>query len=264
LVSREIMTDILATAAGTLVGFVLGLVGGGGSIIAVPLLLYLVGIASVHLAIGTSAVAVALSALFNAAGHARQGTIKWPCAISFSLFGIAGTWLGSSLALRLPADRLIVLFAVLMLIVGVIMLLRKNAEGDADVRLTLGTARCMLPWLAASGLVVGFMAGFFGIGGGFLIVPALIFATGMPIRHAIGTSLVAITVFGAATAANYALAGEIDWRLAGFFIAGGLAGGIAGQLAGRKLAGRKATLNTIFAAFVIATGFYVLFRSLSG
>jgi uncharacterized protein len=256
------MQDLLASIAGTLVGFVLGLVGGGGSIIAVPLLLYLVGVPTAHMAIGTSAVAVSLSAFSNLINQARQGMVKWPCAILFSASGIAGTFLGSSLALRLPGNQLIILFGALMLIVGVTMLLKKNAEGDPDVRLSLKTAKTMAPWLIATGLAVGALAGFFGIGGGFLIVPALIFATGMPIRSAIATSLVSITVFGAATAMNYAAAGEVNWKLAAYFIAGGIAGGFVGTFAGKKLGQQKGILNTIFAVFVIATGTYVVFKSL--
>jgi uncharacterized protein len=256
------MQDLLASIAGTLVGFVLGLVGGGGSIIAVPLLLYLVGVPTAHMAIGTSAVAVSLSALSNLINQARQGMVKWPCAILFSASGIAGTFLGSTSALRLPGSQLIILFGALMLIVGITMLLKKNAEGNPDVRLSLTTAKTMAPWLIATGLAVGTLAGFFGIGGGFLIVPAMMFATGMPIRNAIATSLVSITVFGAATAINYAAAGEVDWKLAAYFIAGGIIGGFAGTFTGTKLGQQKNTLNTIFAVFVIATGIYVVFKSL--
>jgi uncharacterized protein len=256
------MQDSLATAAGIIVGFVLGLLGGGGSIIAVPLLIYGVGISSPHMAIGTSAGVVSRSALANLVNHARQGAVKWPCAITFALSGIAGTWAGSSLALRVPGQNLLGLFGLLMIIVGALMLMRKNAEGDPDVRLNLKTARNMLPWLVSSGLAVGTLSGLFGIGGGFLIVPALMLATGMPIRNAIATSLVAITVFGASSAAAYAWHGEVDWRLAAFFVVGGVLGGLAGTWSGTKLATHKSTLNFIFALFVIATGCYVLVRSI--
>jgi uncharacterized membrane protein YfcA len=257
-----ILEDSLAALAGSLVGFVLGLVGGGGSIIAVPLLLYLVGVPSAHMAIGTSAVAVSLSALSNLFNQARQGLVKWPCAIVFSLGGVAGTFAGSTIALHLPGSRLIVLFGGLMILVGALMLARKNAEGDPDIRLTLKTAKTMLPWLLSSSLAVGALAGFFGIGGGFLIVPALMFATGMPIRNAIATSLVAITTFGAATASTYAMAGEVDWTIAGYFVVGGILGGIIGTFAGSRLAKHKQALGQLFAAFVIATGVFVVWKSL--
>lgn len=258
------MQDLLAVLAGSLVGFVLGLVGGGGSIIAVPLLLYVVGAATPHIAIGTSAVAVAFSAAANLINHARKGMVKWPCAASFSAAGGAGAWAGSSLAMNVPGDHLLALFGGLMIIVGTVMLLRKDAEGNPHVRLSFSTARQLLPLLLIFGFTIGGLSGFFGIGGGFLIVPGLMLATGMPISNAIGTSLVAVTVFGAATAANYAMAGLVDWRIAAFFIAGGLAGGVIGTRTGGRLANNKGALAMVFAVFVIAIGIYVAWKGVAG
>ncbi len=251
------MQDILSVASGSLVGFVLGLVGGGGSIIAVPLLLYVVGIASPHAAIGTSAIAVALSALANLATQARAGKVKWRCAATFSAAGVVGAWVGSSLALRVPGDVLLPLFGLVMIVVGTVMALRKDAEGNPDVRLSFSTARELLPLLLPIGFGVGALSGFFGIGGGFLIVPGLMLATGMPIAHAIATSLVAVAVFGAATASNYALSGLVDWRIAGFFVAGGVVGGLAGTFAGKRLGKRKSALAVTFAGFVVLIGIYI-------
>jgi len=239
---------------------VLGLVGGGGSIIAMPLLLYVVGVASPHVAIGTSAIAVSLSALSNVVNHARAGRVKWPCAVTFSAAGIMGAYAGSSLAMRVPGQQLLALFGALMIVVGSVMLMRKDAEGNPEVRLSFSTARQLLPLLLAIGFSVGAMSGFFGIGGGFLIVPGLMLATKMPLKNAIGTSLVSVAAFGASTAASYALSGLIDWRIAAIFVAGGLLGGIAGVALGKKLAGQKFLLNYIFAAIVIAAGLYVSVR----
>ena len=257
------MQDLLSIISGSLVGFVLGLVGGGGSIIAVPLLLYVVGIGSPHLAIGTSAIAGSLSAAAHLVNHARNGMVKWPCAVSFSAAGIAGAWAGSTIAMKVPGQNLLALFGVLMLIVGTVMLLKKDAEGNPDIRLTFSTVRELLPLLLLIGFAVGMLSGFFGIGGGFLIVPGLMLATGMPIAYAIGTSLVAITVFGATTAANYALAGLVDWRIAGLFIAGGVAGGIIGTFAGKHLSGSKGTLSMVFAIFVMLIGAYVTWKGVA-
>lgn len=257
------MQDLLSIISGSLVGFVLGLVGGGGSIIAVPLLLYVVGIGSPHLAIGTSAIAVSLSAAANLVNHARNGMVKWPCAVSFSAAGIAGAWAGSTLAMKVPGQNLLALFGILMLVVGTVMLMKKDAEGNPDIRLTFSTVRELLPLLLLIGFAVGMLSGFFGIGGGFLIVPGLMLATGMPIAYAIGTSLVAITVFGATTAANYALAGLVDWRIAGLFIAGGVAGGIIGTFAGKRLSGSKGTLSMVFAIFVMLIGAYVTWKGVA-
>jgi uncharacterized membrane protein YfcA len=254
------MFNITASLAGSLVGLVLGIVGGGGSIIAVPLLLYVVGIPSAHVAIGTSAVAVAISAFANLLNQLRRGLVKWPCALVFSAAGVLGNYAGSTLALRVPGQGLLFAFGLLMLIVGITMLLRKNAEGDPDVRLSIKTARHMLPWLLATGLGVGALSGFFGIGGGFLIVPAMMLATGMPIANAIATSLVSITVFGAATSANYAMAGMVDWNIAGNFVLGGIIGGIVGTAISGRLQSQKGLLNMVFAGFVIAIGCYVAYK----
>ena len=258
-----VMTDVLAALSGSLVGFVLGMVGGGGSIIAVPLLMYVVGVATPHVAIGTSAIAVSLSAAANLVNHARKGTVKWPCAASYSAAGMAGAWAGSSLALMVPGAKLLALFGLVMVAVGTVMLLRKDAEGNPKVRLSMATARQLLPLLLGIGFAVGALSGFFGIGGGFLIVPGLMLATGMPIANAIGTSLVAITLFGATTASNYALAGLVDWRVAGLFIGGGLLGGVIGTYAGGKLATSKGTLAMVFALFVILIGLYVSWKGLA-
>lgn len=256
------MQDFLSVASGSLVGFVLGLVGGGGSIIAVPLLLYVVGIGSPHLAIGTSAIAVSLSALSNLVNHARKGMVKWPCAWTFSAAGVAGAWAGSSLAMRVPGDQLLALFGLVMVVVGTVMALRKDAEGNPDICLTFSTAQQLLPLLLLVGLGVGALSGFFGIGGGFLIVPGLMLATGMPINYAIGTSLVAVTIFGATTASNYALSGLIDWRVAAYFVGGGIFGGLIGSLAGQRLGQKKNMLTVVFASLVVVVGIYVAGKGL--
>lgn len=254
------MFDFAAILSGSIVGLILGIVGGGGSIIAVPLLLYVVGIPSAHAAIGTSAVAVAVSAFANLFTKLRQGLVKWPCILVFSAAGLIGNFAGSSLALRIDGQHLLVAFGILMVVVGMVMLLRRDAEGDPNVKLTFKTARHMLPWLLGTGLAVGALSGFFGIGGGFLIVPGLMLATGMPIANAIATSLVAITIFGAATSANYAWSGLVEWNVAVNFIAGGIVGGIAGTLLQTRLAGQKGLLNSLFACFVVAIGCFVIFK----
>jgi uncharacterized membrane protein YfcA len=189
--------------------------------------------------------------------------VKWPCALTFSSAGILGAWAGSAVAMRIPGEHLLALFGVLMIVVGAVMAWRRDAEGNPDVRLSMATARQLLPLLLSVGFSVGLLSGFFGIGGGFLIVPGLIFATGMPIAYAIGTSLAAVTAFGATTAGNYALAGLVDWRLAAFFILGGFIGGVAGLLANSKLATQKRALAVVFAGFVILIGLYVTWKGIA-
>jgi LPXTG-motif cell wall-anchored protein len=255
-----LLSEVLGIISGGLVGLILGLVGGGGSILAVPLLVYVVGVASPHVAIGTAAIAVAASALANLGSHARLGTVKWPCAAVFASAGVAGALAGSTLAKTVDGQKLLLLFGFLMIAVGIVMFRRRGEAGNPDVRLTRANASAMLPALAGIGFVVGGFSGFFGIGGGFLIVPGLMWATGMTLRSAIGTSLVAVTAFGAATAGNYALSGLVDWPLAGLFVAGGLAGGFAGVAIGKRLAERRQALGTVFAGVVIVVGLYVVAR----
>ena len=254
------MHELLSILSGALVGFSLGLVGGGGSILAVPLLMYVVGVASPHIAIGTSAVAVTASAGLNLWSHARHHHVKWPCAVVFAIAGVAGTALGAAAGKSVDGQHLLVFFGALMIVVGAMMLRPRKNGDDPNVRLTEATARRLLPALTGLGLVVGFLSGFFGIGGGFLIVPGLIGATHMPMLYAIGSSLVSVTAFGATTAISYAIAGLVDWPVAAWFVLGGAAGGALGIWLSGRLAEKKKLLGFVFAAIVIATGVYVIVR----
>jgi uncharacterized membrane protein YfcA len=256
--------DLLSVGSGSLVGLVLGLIGGGGSILAVPLLIYVVGVPSTHVAIGTSAIAVAASAAVNLAGHARAGTVRWPCAIVFALSGIAGAAGGAQLGKLVDGGRLLGLFGALMIVIGLLMLRPRKSEGDTNVRLTRTSMPRLLPLLIGGGLLVGALSGFFGIGGGFLIVPGLIGATAMPLLDAIGSSLVSVTAFGSTTAASYAFSGLVDWRIAALFIVGGAAGGALGIALAKRLAGHKRALSLVFSGVVVTVGIYVVTRSLLG
>ena len=251
------MTDILAVASGSLVGFLLGLLGGGGSILAVPLLLYIVGLSSVHVAVGTSALAVSVNAFANLIGHARTGNVKWPCASVFAAAGVAGAYLGSTIGKRVGGDHLLFLFALVMIAVAAAMLRAKAQGGDPDVRINPGIA----VRLVVIGLVTGAVSGFFGIGGGFLIVPGIMLGSGMPILNAVGSSLFSVGAFGLTTAVNYAASGLVDWLLAAEFIAGGIVGGFIGIRLSARLAARKRALNLVFAGVIIVVALYMLARS---
>lgn len=256
------MTMILSVLSGCLVGLSLGLIGGGGSILAVPLMAYVVGLAP-HAAIGTSAVAVAASALVNLFGHARARTVKWPCAAVFAASGVAGAAIGAQIGERVDGQVLLAAFGVLMVVIAVLMLRPRRAGHDPDVRLTRATAARLLLPLGGTGLAVGALSGFFGIGGGFLIVPGLISATAMPLLNAIGSSLVSVAAFGATTAVSYAASGFVVWRVAGLFILGGLMGGYAGIEAAKALSARKRTLAIVFGVVVAAVGLYVTARGVA-
>ncbi len=249
-----------ALGSGGLVGFTLGLVGGGGSILATPLLLYVVGVANPHVAIGTGALAVSVNAYANLIAHAREGHVWWRCAILFALAGTLGALLGSTLGLLMDGQRLLFLFGLVMVVVGGLML-RPRSSAAYEVR-SVDTRMCVVTAIMA--ILTGAASGFFGIGGGFLIVPALILATGMPTINAVGSSLLAVGTFGLATALNYARAGLVDWTAAAEFIAGGIGGGILGMLLATRLSRSRTALNRIFAALVLVVATYVLYRGWRG
>lgn len=260
----DAITVVAALASGGVIGLILGLVGGGGSILAVPLLVYVVGIHSPHVAIGTAAVAVTINALASLIGHARAGRVKWRCAGVFAVSGMVGAALGAELGKAFDGKRLLLLFGLLMIGVGLSMLRKRRAADAPDVRLTRDSARALLPRLVPIGLGVGLAAGFFGIGGGFLIVPGLIVATAMPLPYAIGTSLLVVSALGMTTAGSYAASGLVDWGVTAMLVAGGVAGTVAGIALGRRLGARKGLLERGFAAVVIAVGGYVVASSMAG
>ena len=188
--------------------------------------------------------------------------MKGRCAAVFATAGVLGAFAGSALAKALDGQKLLALFGLVMVVVGLVMLRRRDSGGNPNVRLTTSGAKELLPPLLGIGFGVGLFSGFFGIGGGFLIVPGLMLATGMPLTFAIGTSLVAVAAFGAATAASYAISGLVDWWLAGLFVLGGLLGGFIGTGLGRVLAARKQMLGTLFASLVIVVGIYIVSRGI--
>ncbi|HET9811014.1 MAG TPA: sulfite exporter TauE/SafE family protein [Sphingomicrobium sp.] len=253
----SLLQYLLGVGSGALVGFVLGLVGGGGSILAVPLIVYLVGVRNPHLAIGTSALAVAANAATGLVHHARAGHVRWRCAGLFAIAGIAGAAVGSTLGKAFDGQKLLFLFALLMIAVGILMLRRRASFGNPDVTLGRENAGKLIGY----GLGTGAFSGFFGIGGGFLIVPGLTAATGMSMINAVGSSLVAVTAFGLTTAINYSLSGLVDWALAFAFIAGGLAGSLGGTRLARRLSKERGRLSLVFAALIFAVAAYMLWKS---
>jgi uncharacterized membrane protein YfcA len=251
--------NLVAILCGSAVGFSLALTGGGGSILAMPLVLYVAGVHDPHMAIGTSALAVAANAFANLIPHARAGHVRWKAAFMFAATGVVGAMLGSTVGKAVNGKHLVVLFALLMLVVAGLML-RGRKGGGAD-RYPLPH---MYPRLGAAGFGAGALSGFFGIGGGFLVVPGLMFASGMEIIYAIGTSLFSVGAFGVTTAVNYAISGLVDWRVAIEFIVGGIVGGWLGAMGAKRLSKTRGALNLIFAGMIILVAIYMLFKSLHG
>ena len=180
--------------------------------------------------------------------------------MAFAVAGVIGAAVGAEIGKLVDGKQLLMLFGLLMIGVGLSMLRKRRKASVPDVRLSRETAAALLPRLVPIGFGVGLAAGFFGIGGGFLIVPGLIAATAMPLSLAVGTSLVVVTALGLTTATSYALSGYVDWRLAALLIVGGVAGAAIGTVLGRRLAARKGLLERLFASIVILVGGYVAIR----
>ncbi len=251
---------VLAVLSGSVVGFILGLIGSGGSILALPLLVYVVGYeGEPHAAIGTAALAVSASAFASVLQHRAHGTVRFRTGLLFAAPGVLGTLAGAELGLRTPGERLLFLFAAVMLLAAAFMW-RGPGAASASPERPRGRE-----WLKAAlelvpvGFAVGTLAGFFGIGGGFLIVPALVWAARFDVKTAIGTSLVAVTAFGLSTALRYGAAGKLDFPVAGLFVLGGVAGGVVGTILSRRTP--RETLRRAFAGVLVAVAGYMLVRN---
>jgi uncharacterized membrane protein YfcA len=263
------------------VGFSLGLTGGGGSILAVPLLVYGLAVAPKQ-AVGLSLAAVGATALVGAAQRLWRGEVELPTGLMFALAGMLGAPAGSWIGRRVPDAVLLVAFAVLMLWVAARMWLnaiRRPEEAavvravldqaqlaligpacrrDPAGRLTL-TSRCALV-MAGVGVLTGVLSGLFGVGGGFVIVPALVLFTGMDIRRAVATSLLVIALVSAAGLASY-LAGHqpLQLGLTGLFVGGGIAGLGIGTVVGRRMS--PVLLQKVFALVIVAVAVFVMVRN---
>lgn len=247
---------LLAVLGGALIGLLLTLFGGGGSVLATPWLIYVVGVGDAHAAIGTSAAAVAINAATGLAAQARAGRVKWPCASIFAGAGLAGALIGAQLARQVDGGALLRWFAFAMIAIALSMLLPRRNTGDPDVHFTPP----MIMKLAPLGLLTGLAAGFFGIGGGFLIAPGLMASTGMTLANAGASSLVSVTLFGGATSLSYAVAGQVLWPLLGALVAGGAAGTVIALPLSRRLERHAVMARALFAVLVIAVAIYILVK----
>lgn len=240
----------LTVALAVVVGLALGLLGGGGSILLVPLLVYVAGMHTAQ-AITTSLVAVGVTAAVGVAGHARAGRVRWRTGLVVGLAGVAGAFVGGLIGGHLPGQLLVGAFAVLMVVTALAMLRGRRAGAPAAVpdRLRLGR-------LVAIGAAVGLVTGLLGAGGGFLIVPALTLLAGLSMTAAVGTSLLVITLNSAAGVAGHLTSVPIDWPAA----AAVTAAAVLGSPLGARLLGRipADALRRGFGWFVLAMGALVL------
>ena len=244
----------LTIALAVLVGISLGLLGGGGSILTVPLLAYVAGM-DPKPAIATSLLVVGVTSAVGAVSHARAGRVRWRIAVLFGLAAMAGAYCGGRLARFIPGTALLIGFAVIMIAAGVAMLRgRKDTDGAAEQPLPLVR-------ITVLGLVVGVISGLVGAGGGFLLVPALALLAGLPMPVAVGTSLVVIAMQSLAGFAGHLSSEHIDWQLAAFVSIAAVTGALIG---GRLVAFVKpASLRIAFGWFVLMMASLILAEEVS-
>jgi len=266
------MTDLpLAILFGLLIGAALGALGGGGSILAVPALVYGLGL-PVSEAIPTSLLVVAITAATAAWAHVRAGTVWMRTAVTFASVGVVGSFMGAWLGHRVDGAVVLGGLAVLMVVASVGMWRRGRAPAVADedrapstdgtgVATRARTSVAKLPQVLAAGFGLGVLTGLFGVGGGFLIVPTMVLLLGVPTPAAIGTSLVVISVNAFAGFLAHLGMGPVDLGVAGAFAAGGVVGAFVGQCAGSRVS--AGTLSRAFAVLVMAVGSYTLFDVLT-
>ncbi len=266
-----------AVISGCLVGLSMGLTGGGGAILAVPLLVYWLG-EEPQVAVVISLATVAGTAIIGTVERARFGQVEFPTGLLFAAAGMLTAPLGSWLGEHLPPQLLLVCFAVLMLLIAVRMWWQADqaipppAEScgpedgpscsrDPEGKLRL-TSRCAM-LLATVGLTVGLLSGLFGVGGGFLIVPALVSFASMGLSWAVGTSLLVMSLVGLAGVAGHLMQGrEVPWELTLLFVAGSVPGLFVGSALTRRLP--RPLLSRIFAATILAVAVFVIARTMFG
>lgn len=271
-VELNLIQALLAVVSGMVVGFSLGLIGGGGSILAIPLLLYFVGLTYEapphsaaesyidHVVIGTTALSVGLNAYLNSYMHFRKGNVSLRNGVAFSLPGVAGAVSGAYVGHLVGGGLLLFLFSFVMIGIALVMLRSKSAGvKEANTTAGLKVMGSRLVKVIPVGFAVGVLSGVFGIGGGFLVVPALMYSAGLTMIRAIGTSLMAVGTFGVTSAATYALFGELSLEVAVLFLLGGLAGGYAGTRLASGLP--NVTLKKLFALVIIAVAFYIMYQN---
>ncbi|HXF43514.1 MAG TPA: sulfite exporter TauE/SafE family protein [Pyrinomonadaceae bacterium] len=244
-----------------LIGISLGLLGGGGSILTVPILVYVLGV-DTHEAVGMSLAVVGATSLIGTCLHYKQGTVRLKTGLVFGVAGVMGAFAGAPLTALLSPPALMFTFALLMLVISLLMLRRKrdkietNSNGEA-VAFPSGN---LVFWKAfSSGLVVGLLTGFLGVGGGFLIVPALVVFGGLGMKEAIGTSLFVIFLNCVAGIIGHVSRGGFNWNLMLIITLSAVSGAVLGTMLSYRIAANK--LQKGFAVFVFGIGVFVLAKN---
>lgn len=264
----------LAIPIGLLIGLSLGALGGGGSILTVPALVYLLG-QDTRSATTGSLLIVGVTALAGLAAHAREARVRVAQGLVFGVLGIAGSWVGSRLSASVPPNVLLAAFSALMLVVAAVMYTRNRgarhtpADARAAADITRQPVLTLAPWscdcpravrVLVTATAVGLLTGFFGVGGGFAVVPALVLALGFAMPVAVGTSLLVIAVNSAS--ALLARAGQgmhLDWVLLGTFTLAAIVGSVLGGRVASRVPPR--TLSRAFTVLLVLVALYTAARS---
>ena len=247
---------ILGMILSALIGLSLGLIGGGGSIITVPVLVYVLGVEA-HEAVGMSLAVVGGTSLVGSFLHYRRGSLQMKTGLTFGIAGIFGATAGSPLTKLLSPPALLMTFALLMLFIGVLMLRRKSPQTATE---NLDVPEPPSVWKALfAGFGVGILTGFLGVGGGFLIVPALVMFGGLAMKEAVGTSLFVIFLNCVAGFAGHASQSNFNWKLTGLVTALAIFGAIGGTMLSHKVPANK--LQKGFAVFVLVVAVFLMAKN---
>jgi len=235
------------------IGLSLGLLGGGGSILTVPALVYLVG-QTPQAAVTTSLAIVGANSLLGAIFHRTQGTLDWKVAFIFGGAGMIISYFSANISKHLPSAVLLVAFVILMLLIGTMLFIRRDTSSTAF------SSTKPLSLVLASGAGVGFLTGVLGVGGGFLVVPALVMLVELPVQMAVGTSLVVIAMNSVAGFLGHAGGSSFNLGMVVVFVTAGLIGTFTGAKLSNRMSSSK--LQRAFAIFVIVLAFFLLYDNL--
>ena len=249
---------LLGVALGLPVGLALGLLGGGGSILTVPIFVYMLGFGAKE-AIAMSLAVVGVTSLFGAAGHWRTGNVNLRVALVFGAVAMLGTYLGARLAVFFSAAAQLALFAVVLLVAAVFMFRGRSPASRMEDDAAPVAAGMRFGLIALQGIAVGALTGLVGVGGGFLIVPALVLLGGLPMKQAVGTSLVVIALKSVAGFYGYLGQVEVPWAFTGLFTAVTVTGILIGMPLVRYVP--QETLRRAFAVFLVLMGGFILYQN---
>lgn len=234
------------------IGLSLGLIGGGGSILTVPILVYLLGVGP-HEAVGMSLAVVGATSILGSFMHWRRGNVEISSGLLFGIAGIVGALLGSPLTKLVSPEALLLIFGLLMLVVAVSMIWRRNHSTDESPHKPHPVQGVL------AGLGVGVLTGFLGVGGGFLIVPALVFFGGLTMKKAIGTSLFVIFLNCAAGLVGHMSQSTFDWQLTGIVMALAVGGAVVGTILSHRIAAQR--LQSMFAVLVLGVAAFLVVKN---